>query len=161
MFFNIQSELSYELTAQTEFVINRQGRIKNVLTSSGKHLASFRLGDGGLSLNNDGAIELHSHRRRELPKAFTELEIFGYTGEGLAWVVVDDDAEPFIRQGRNVFHGFVISCDPWVRPNEACLIVNGKGELLGHGISQCTARELATFTKGVAVKTRDGIKLEN
>ena len=161
LFFNIQSELSYELTAQTEFVINRQGRIKNVLTSSGKHLASFRLGDGGLSLNNDGAIELHSHRRRELPEAFTEAEIFGYTGEGLAWVVVDDDAEPFIRQGRNVFHGFVISCDPWVRPNEACLIVNGKGELLGHGISQCTARELATFTKGVAVKTRDGIKLEN
>ena len=161
VFFNIQSELSHELNVQTEFVINRQGRIKNVLTSSGKHLASFRLGDGGLSLNNDGAIELHSHRRRGIPKGFMESEIFGYTGEGLAWVVVDEDAEPFIRQGRNVFHGFVISCDPWIRPDEACLIVNSKGELLGHGISQCTSEELATFNKGIAVKTRDGIKLED
>ena len=131
-----------------------------MLSSSDKHLASFRLGDGGLSLNNDGAIELYSHRRRQLPTGFSEPEIFGYCGEGLALVVVDDDAEPFIRQGRNVFHGFVIACDPWLRPNEACLIVNQNGELLGHGTSQCTSNELATFKKGVAIKTRDGIKTD-
>ena len=95
-----------------------------------------------------------------MPTGFSEPEIFGYCGEGLALVVVDDDAEPFIRQGRNVFHGFVIACDPWLRPNEACLIVNQKGELLGHGTSQCTSSELATFQKGVAIKTRDGIKTE-
>ena len=59
-----------------------------------------------------------------------------------------------------MFHGFVIACDPWLRPNEACLIVNQKGELLGHGTSQCTSSELATFQKGVAIKTRDGIKTE-
>ncbi len=160
LFFNVQSELSHEMTSRSNFVINRQGRIKNVLSSSDKHLASFRLGDGGLSLNNEGAIELYSHRRRKLPTGFSEPEIFGYCGEGLALVVVDDDAEPFIRQGRNVFHGFVIACDPWLRPNEACLIVNQKGELLGHGTSQCTSSELATFQKGVAIKTRDGIKTE-
>ena len=160
LFFNIQSELSHEMTSQSKFVINRQGRIKNVLTGSDKHLASFRLGDGGLSLNNDGAIELYSHRRRQLPTGFSESEIFAYCGEGLALVVVDEDAEPFIRQGRNVFHGFVTACDPWLRPNEACLIVNSKGELLGHGVSQCTSEEISTFQKGVAIKTRDGIKIE-
>jgi archaeosine-15-forming tRNA-guanine transglycosylase len=158
LFFNVQSELSHEMTSQSKFVINRQGRIKNVLSSSDKHLASFRLGDGGLSLNNEGAIELYSHRRRQLPTSFSESEIFGYSGEGLALVVVDNDAEPFIRQGRNVFHGFVTACDPWLRPNEACLIVNLKGELLGHGVSQCTSNEMATFQKGIAIKTRDGIK---
>jgi 7-cyano-7-deazaguanine tRNA-ribosyltransferase len=160
LFFNVQSELSHEITAQTKFVINRQGRIKNVLSSSNKHLASFRLGDGGLSLNNDGAIELYSHRRRQLPEGISESEIFGFSGEGLALVVVDDDAEPFIRQGRNVFHGFVTACDPWLRPNETCLIVNSKGDLLGHGISQCTPKDISTFQKGVAVKTRDGIKID-
>jgi 7-cyano-7-deazaguanine tRNA-ribosyltransferase len=160
LFFNVQSELSHEMTSQSKFVINRQGRIKNVLSSSDKHLASFRLGDGGLSLNNEGAVELYSHRRRQLPTGFSESEIFGYSGEGLALVVVDDDAEPFIRQGRNVFHGFVTACDPWLRPNEACLIVNDKGDLLGHGVSQCTPEEIATFQKGVAIKTRDGIKTE-
>lgn len=160
LFFNIQSELSHEMTSKSKFVINRQGRIKNVLSGSDKHLASFRLGDGGLSLNNDGAIELYSHRRRQLPTGFSDSEIFAYCGEGLALVVVDDDAEPFIRQGRNVFHGFVTACDPWLRPNEACLIVNSKGELLGHGVSQCTSEEISTFQKGVAIKTRDGIKIE-
>jgi archaeosine-15-forming tRNA-guanine transglycosylase len=160
LFFNVQSELSHEMTSQSKFVINRQGRIKNVLSSSDKHLASFRLGDGGLSLNNEGAIELYSHRRRQLPTGFSESEIFGYSGEGLALVVVDGDAEPFIRQGRNVFHGFVTACDPWLRPNETCLIVNVKGDLLGHGVSQCTPEEIATFQKGVAIKTRDGIKTE-
>ena len=160
LFFNVQSELSHEITAQTKFVINRQGRIKNVLSSSNKHLASFRLGDGGLSLNNDGAIELYSHRRRQLPEGISESEIFGFSGEGLALVDVDDDAEPFIRQGRNVFHGFVTACDPWLRPNETCLIVNSKGDLLGHGISQCTPKDISTFQKGVAVKTRDGIKID-
>lgn len=160
LFFNIQSELSHEMTSKSKFVINRQGRIKNVLSGSDKHLASFRLGDGGLSLNNDGAVELYSHRRRQLPTGFSDSEIFAYCGEGLALVVVDDDAEPFIRQGRNVFHGFVTACDPWLRPNEACLIVNSKGELLGHGVSQCTSEEISTFQKGVAIKTRDGIKIE-
>jgi archaeosine-15-forming tRNA-guanine transglycosylase len=160
LFFNIQSELSHEMTSQSKFVINRQGRIKNVLSGSDKHLASFRLGDGGLSLNNDGAVELYSHRRRQLPTGFCDSEIFAYCGEGLALVVVDEDAEPFIRQGRNVFHGFVTACDPWLRPNEACLIVNSKGELLGHGVSQCTSEEISTFQKGVAIKTRDGIKIE-
>ena len=64
------------MTSQSKFVINRQGRIKNVLSSSDKHLASFRLGDGGLSLNNEGAVELYSHRRRQLPTGFSESEIF-------------------------------------------------------------------------------------
>jgi 7-cyano-7-deazaguanine tRNA-ribosyltransferase len=160
LFFNIQSELSHDLTKDTDFVINRHGRIKNVLTSGGKHFASFRLGDGGLSLNNDGAIELHSIRRRKIPSGFSNSDMFGFSGEGLAMVVVDDDAEPFVRQGRNVFHGFIIACDPWLRPNEACLIVNKSGDLLGHGISLCTPREITTFGKGVAIKTRDGIKLE-
>jgi archaeosine-15-forming tRNA-guanine transglycosylase len=64
-------------------------------------------------------------------------------GAGPAWVVVDEDAEPFVRQGRNVFHGFVLAADPWIRPSQTCLIVNQKGELLGHGLANGTVDEFA------------------
>ena len=72
-------------------------------------------------------------------------------------VVVDSDAEPFVRKGRNVFHGFVMACDPWLAPGEPCLITNPTGELLGHGVAQCTSTEMGTMTKGIAVKTRGGV----
>ena len=34
------------------------------------------------------------------------------------------------------------------------------GELVAHGIAQCGERELLAFGKGIAVKTRGGIKLD-
>ena len=156
--FNMNHEVAQEMSQSMQFVVNKYGRIKNVLSSSGQHLASFRLGDGGLSLNNSGAIELFARRRKQLPKTFSQTSIAPYTGEGLAVVVVDDDAEPFIRKGRNVFHGFVLACDPWLRPGEACLICDKAGNLLGHGVSVSTVEDLASMKKGVAIKTRDGIK---
>ncbi|DAC52573.1 MAG TPA: tRNA guanosine(15) transglycosylase TgtA [Candidatus Poseidoniaceae archaeon] len=156
--FNINHEVAQEMSHSMQFVVNKYGRIKNVLSSSGQHLASFRLGDGGLSLNNSGAIELFARRRKQLPKTFSQTSIAPYAGEGLAVVVVDDDAEPFIRKGRNVFHGFVLACDPWLRPGEACLICDKAGNLLGHGVSVSTVEDLASMKKGVAIKTRDGIK---
>ncbi len=158
--FNLNHTTSHELVRSMKFVTNKYGRIKNVLSSTGRHIASFRLGDGGLSLNNEGAIDLLERRRRPLPQIFNKTDIAPYTGEGLAVVLVNSDAEPFVRKGRNVFHGFTIACDPWLRPGEACLICNSKGELIGHGISQCTSSELTVLKKGVAVKTRDGIKLD-
>ena len=156
--FNMNQEIAQEMSHSMQFVVNKYGRIKNVLSSSGQHLASFRLGDGGLSLNNSGAIELFARRRKQLPKTFSQTSIAPYTGEGLAVVVVNDDAEPFIRKGRNVFHGFVLACDPWLRSGEACLICNQAGNLLGHGVSVSTVEDLASMKKGVAIKTRDGIK---
>ena len=159
--FNIDHATAHELSSNLTFNVNKYGRIKNVLSSSGKHLSSFRLGDGGLSLNNAGALEIFSRRRRPLPTQFCVTDINPYSGEGLAIIVVNSDAEPFVRKGRNVFHGFTIACDPWLRPGEACLICNESGDLIGHGVSQCTANEVLAMKKGVAVKTRDGIKLED
>ena len=72
-------------------------------------------------------------------------------------VVVNEDAEPFVRKGRNVFHGFIQACDAWLNPGEACLIVNADGTFLGHGVSQSTASDAKSFTKGIAVKTRGGV----
>jgi archaeosine-15-forming tRNA-guanine transglycosylase len=56
-----------------------------------------------------------------------------------------------------VFHGFVLAVDHWIQPSQTCLIVNKKGELLGHGLANGTADEFCGFKKGIAVKTRGGI----
>jgi len=155
---NVEYGLARELMQNASFVINRHGRIKNAMSSSGKHIFSPRLTDGGISLTDDGAVELHSHRRRECPSKFETTQAWSYIGEGPAWVVVNDDSEPFVRKGRNVFHGFVLAADPWITPGRTCLIVNKKGELLGHGISNCNSEEFATFKKGIAIKTRGGLR---
>jgi archaeosine-15-forming tRNA-guanine transglycosylase len=156
--FNLNQESAREISESTQFVVNKYGRIKNVLSATGSHLASFRLGDGGLSLTNGGATELFARRRHAIPKSFTDPSISAYSGEGLAVVVVDNDAEPFVRKGRNVFHGFVKACDPWLRPSEPCLICNEAGELIGHGVPTSTSEDFRVMKKGIAVKTRDGIK---
>ena len=123
-------------------------------------MLSPRLRDGGLSLANAGALHMFGKRTEPLPRTIPISEWNGTSGNGPACVVVASDAEPYVRQGRNVFHGFVIACDRWVLPGEACLILNESGALLGHGISQCNANELGVFTKGIAVKTRGGILAE-
>ena len=139
------------------YVINRQGRVKNVLDSAGVHMLSPRLRDGGLSLTNTGALHIFNQRNEPHPNTIPAPEWNGTSGNGPAVVVVEPDAEPYVRQGRNVFHGFVTACDRWILPGESCLIVNQQGSLLGHGISQCNADEIRVFTKGIAIKTRGGL----
>jgi len=143
------------------FVTNREGRVKNVNSADGQHLFSPRLRDGGMSMANAGALALLASRTQPLPTLVPATEWRGHAGNGPAVVVVDDDAEPFVRKGRNAFHGFVLACDPWLSPGEPCLLTNQNGTLLGHGIAQCNADELRTFTKGIAVKTRGGFGEKN
>ena len=131
--------------------------MKNINDADGHHLFSPRLRDGGISLATAGAKALMTHRSEPLPGGLPLTEWWGHAGMGPAVVVVDEDAEPFVRKGRNVFHGFVVACDPWLAPGEACLITNQAGNLLGHGVSQCTSTEMADLKKGIAVKTRGGL----
>ena len=105
-----------------------------------------------------GALALLEVRKESLPTTLPRTEWWGHANKGPAVVVVNEDAEPFVRKGRNVFHGFVLACDPWLAPGEACIITNEKGNFLGHGVSQCTSTEMAAFTKGIAVKTRGGFE---
>jgi 7-cyano-7-deazaguanine tRNA-ribosyltransferase len=157
--FNCSSSVADEILNESSFVVNRVGRVKNALSSEGKHLASPRLKDGGLSLTNHGAEALHARRTQPCPTGFTSNPHVK-CGDGLSWVVVDGDAEPFVLQGRNVFHGFILGCDPGISPGDTCLLVNQEGTLLGHGVSTRTSHELMCFQKGVAIKTRGGLKTE-
>lgn len=154
--YNVDLQDAIQLCENSTFVMSRTNRIRNLINSEGLHLFSPRLAEGGMSLTVEGARKLHSLRKLATPSSFKENDFSFHAGQGPAWVVVDSDAEPFVNEGRNVMHGFVLACDPWIRPGETVLIVNSEGKLLAIGRSQSTAGELATFNKGIAVKVREG-----
>ena len=156
MLYNVGLQDAIKLCENSTFVMSRTNRIRNLIDSEGLHLFSPRLAEGGMSLTVEGARKLHSLRKLPTPADFTMNDFSLYPGQGPAWVVVDNDAEPFVNEGRNVMHGFVLACDPWVRPGETVLIVNSNGKLLAIGRSQSTSSELATFKKGIAIKVREG-----
>ena len=157
LFVNVDSVHTWQALAKGRMVMSRTGRVKNILTADGTHIASPRLTDGGISLTLEGAKWLH-----DLPSA-TEVDSPGSEGgrlSGPAVVHVDEDAEPFVRKGRNVFHGFCLSADSTLRPGQPCLICNSSGELIGHGISRVDANEMMAFRKGIAIRVRDGVRDE-
>ena len=119
------------------------GRIKNVFDSDDIHVLSPRLNDGGLSLTTPGAITLHS------------------LDAGLPKIVSIDDAVPFLRNGRNVIHGFIIEAEDTVRPGIPVLIVDTSDDLVAHGIPTSTAEEMGRFRKGIAVRVRGGVVNED
>ena len=107
----------------------------------GKHLATFRAEDGLLTLGIEGARRLHE----VLP--FPRMR-----------VVVNEDAEPFARKGKNVFAKFVVDADPEIRPYDEVLVVNRNGELLATGQTLLNGEELKVFQSGLAVKVRRGVE---
>ncbi|MDP6870266.1 MAG: tRNA guanosine(15) transglycosylase TgtA [Candidatus Poseidoniaceae archaeon] len=153
---NVSLDDAIAITEGSTFVKSRTGRIRNMISKDGNHLFSPRLAEGGISLTLDGAIWAHSIRKSPMPDSFTEMDLISNVGEGFAVVVVNNDAEPFVKEGRNVMHGFILGCDSWTRPSENVLVVNSQGELLAFGRSQATAKEMEVMKKGIAVKVRQG-----
>ena len=122
-----------------ELVKSRKtGKIRNVI-SDGEHVLSMRAGDGLYTLRAEGAAR-----------------ILDAVPAPAMRVVVDDDAAPFVSEGRNVFSRFVLSMDPEIRPMEEVAVVSSDGRLLATGRALLTAGETASFPKGVAVKVRSG-----
>ncbi len=136
-FLDVQPEISKQYMSGSSFVYSRTHRVRNVHSSDGEHLLSPRMRDGGLSLTLEGARRLH--------------------GAGTPTVVVNDDSVPFTRKGRNVMHGFILQVKGDLTPGLPCLIEDQNGVFLGHGVSMCTSQEAACFTKGIAIKVREGI----
>ncbi len=118
----------------------KTGKIRNVYTN-GKHVVSMRASDGFFTLKKEGGKLLHE---KFLPP---HLRIF-----------IKKEAISFIRQGKNVFAKFVLECDKEIRPYDEALIVSKDDELVA--IAQCimNREEMRSFERGVAAKTREGIK---
>ncbi|AEH24298.1 tRNA guanosine(15) transglycosylase TgtA [Pyrococcus yayanosii] len=108
--------------------------------AKGVHLATVRADDGLLTLGIEGARRLHT----VLP--YPRMR-----------VVVSEEAEPFVREGRDVFAKFVLFADPNIRPYDEVLVVNERDELLATGQALLNGREMVVFTTGRAVRVRRGI----
>jgi 7-cyano-7-deazaguanine tRNA-ribosyltransferase len=72
-------------------------------------------------------------------------------------VVVENDAVPFVKNGKSVFAKFVKDCDPNLRPYDECLIVDENDKLLAIGRCILNRMEMLSFNYGMAVKTRENI----
>jgi uncharacterized protein with predicted RNA binding PUA domain len=71
-------------------------------------------------------------------------------------VVVGDESEPFVREGKNVFAKFVADAGPEIRPGDEVAIVHEDGHLLGVGRAELSADAMADFDTGMAAMVREG-----
>jgi uncharacterized protein with predicted RNA binding PUA domain len=71
-------------------------------------------------------------------------------------VVVGDESEPFVRDGKNAFAKFVGEVDPAVRPGDEVVVVHEAGDVLAVGRAELSADAMADFETGVAVRVREG-----
>ncbi len=72
-------------------------------------------------------------------------------------VVVGDESEPFVREGRNVFAKFVQDVDSAIRQGDEVAVVHAEGDLLGVGRAELSADAMGDFRSGMAVKVREGV----
>ena len=163
----IEAEVADEFLDGCSFIRNRRGRVKNVCASDGAHVLSPRLSDGGLSLTLEGARRLHARNRTsnftipmdELGDGDAENMDF-VIEHGLPTVVVEEGAEEFVRNGRSVMHFSVMKSTGAILPGLPCAVTNESGEFLAHGIAKCADWEAAAFQKGVAVKVKEGARID-
>ena len=150
---NVSYDHASELVDGCTYIIGGTGRVKNVIDKSGNHLFSPRLKDGGLSITDLGSKAIYERRSDSISDAGGYHPYSG-AGKGPAVLKVKQDAVEFVLRGRNLFHGFILSCDAWLKAGQTCFIVDEEGTLIGHGLSQCDADEALRLKKGIAVRTR-------
>ena len=117
-------------------------------TSSGRPQQIVADGERVVSYGTDGRFTLGVAGGRRLRDALEPPS---------GRVVVGDDSEPFVREGRNVFAKFVGDVDPAVRPGDEVLVEHYDGELLAVGRAELSADAIREFDTGMAVKVRNGV----
>jgi uncharacterized protein with predicted RNA binding PUA domain len=118
-------------------------------TSSGRPQQILADGDRVASYGTDGRFTLGAAGGQRLQEA---LEAPAYR------VVVGDESEPFVRDGKNVFAKFVSEVDPMVRPGDEVLVEHHDGDLLAVGRAELSADGMEDFETGMAVKIRDSVE---
>lgn len=106
------------------------------------------LRDGGrlVTLGTDGRFTLGLEGGRQLA---TSLDPAAYR------VVVGDESEPFVRDGKNVFAKFVQAVDEAVRAGDEVLVEHRDGALIAVGRAELDALSMVDFETGMAVKVRE------
>src|SRR6058998_3442543 len=128
------------LNGTVSYVISKNtGKIRNVRVN-GEHVLSLRAEDGLFTLKAAGA--------RRLSKAFPAPKLR---------IVVEEDAVPFHREGKNVFAKFVLDADPEIHRGDEALVVSPDDELCAVAQASMNQREMLAFRRGVAAHVREGV----
>jgi predicted RNA-binding protein (TIGR00451 family) len=117
----------------------RTGRIRHVYLRK-EMLATLRPTDGLFSLTIAGAKRIVEHMK--------PLRL---------WVRIQEEAEPFVAEGKSVFAKHVVEVDEEIRPQEEVVVVTKNGETLAVGRAVLSGKEMKTFRRGVAVRVRKGV----
>ncbi|MFW6144339.1 MAG: tRNA guanosine(15) transglycosylase TgtA, partial [Candidatus Natronoplasma sp.] len=126
-----------------EFIKNRKGRIKNVI-SDGEHILSVRHYDGFFTLRKPGA--------RKLWKNISPSELR---------VVVTEESAKYNSEGKNVFAKFVKSMSRDMKPGDEALVVTDDDELVAIARVFLISEEAEVFDRGLAARTREGFELDS
>ncbi|APE95839.1 PUA domain-containing protein [Halodesulfurarchaeum formicicum] len=118
-------------------------------SASGRPRQVIQDGDRLVSLGTDGRFTLGLAGGQDLQAA---LDPPAYR------VVVGDESEPYVRDGKNVFAKFVQSVDPAVRAGDEVLIEHERGELIAVGRAELDASAMLDFETGMAVLVREGAR---
>jgi uncharacterized protein with predicted RNA binding PUA domain len=119
-----------------EVIRTTSGRPEQVHAEEGR-LVTYAV-DGRFTVGMAGARRLHE-----------ALEA------GRHRVVVGDESEPYVREGRNAFAKFVREADPGLRPGDEALVVHHDGTLLAVGRAELNGEGMLDFGTGMAVFVRD------
>ncbi len=84
-----------------------------------------------------------------------------FSNEELRYMVIlDNEAEEFVRNGKSIFSKFVIDADKLIRANDEIFVLNEDKEIIAIARAQIGAREMIEFRRGVAAENRYGFKKE-
>ena len=119
LFTQLNFEVAENWLYDSTYLKGGTNRIRNVFDSSGEHILSPRLEDGGISLTVKGAKKLFDYSKDNK----CQIPI----------IKVDEGAVPFVSKGRNVMHGFINSVTGTLRPGMPCLVIDDNDELIAHG----------------------------
>lgn len=117
----------------------KTGRIRHIYLE-GNLLATLRPTDGMFSLTIFGAKRLMSFLEKPRLR-----------------VVVQEDVEKFIIDGRDVFSRHVIAADQEIRVGEEVIVTNKDGDILAVGKALLSGKEMLVFKRGIGVKVRRGV----
>ncbi|MCR8454883.1 MAG: tRNA guanosine(15) transglycosylase TgtA [Candidatus Korarchaeota archaeon] len=75
-------------------------------------------------------------------------------------IILKDEAEPFVRDGKSIFSKFVVDVDPQIRASDEVLVLNENRDLIALGRAVIGAKEMLEFKRGIAAKNRRGIQIK-
>ena len=74
-------------------------------------------------------------------------------------IILNNEAEPFVREGRSIFSKFIIDADTQIRASDEIMVLNEERKLIAIGRAIIGAKEMLEFKRGVAARNRYGISI--